>query len=89
MPIPNGIAMVFSAQNRFSNTGSLEQNQWQHHNVGHKLDPGWMNEGQDIAADSCADQEADKNRRHAPPNVWDALAVDEEDIPIDHQFHEH
>jgi hypothetical protein len=73
----------------FSDTGSLEQNQWQQHEVGHKLDPRRMNEGENIAADGDTDQETDQNGRHAPPNVWDALAVDEKDVSIDHQFHEH
>jgi hypothetical protein len=72
----------------FSDAGYLEQNQGQQHEVGHKLDSGRMNEGKNITADSYADQEADQNGRHALPNVRNALAVDEEDIAIDHQFHE-
>ena len=48
-----------------------------------------MNERENIAADRNADHEADQNWRHTPPNIRDALAVDEEDISIDHQFHEH
>jgi hypothetical protein len=73
----------------FSDTGGLEQNQWQQHEVGHKLYPGRMNKGENLAPDRDTDQEADQNRRHAPPNVRDALAVDEEDVSNDHQFHEH
>ena len=48
-----------------------------------------MNKGENIVPDRDTDQEADQNRRHAPPNVRDALAVDEEGVSIDHQFHEH
>lgn len=48
-----------------------------------------MNKGENIAPDRDTDQEADQNRCHAPPNVRDALAVDEEDVSNDHQLHEH
>jgi hypothetical protein len=47
-----------------------------------------MDEGKSIAAECNTDQEADQIGCHAPPNVRDALAVDEEDVAIDHQFHE-
>ena len=57
--------------------------------VGHKLDPGRMNERENVAADRDADLEADQNGCHAPPNVRDVLAVDGEDVAIEHQLHEH
>lgn len=73
----------------FSDTGSLEQNQWQQHEVRDKLDPCRMNERKNITADSHADQKTDQNGRHPPPDVSDAVAIDEEHISIDHQFHKH
>ena len=48
-----------------------------------------MNEGENVAADRDTDHEADQNGCHAPPNVRDALPIDEENISVDHQFHEH
>ena len=87
--ISEGYRDGFFGLDGFSDTGSLEQNQRQQHEVGHKLDPGRMNERENIAADCHTDHEADQNGRHAPPNVRNALAVDEEDVSIDHQFHEH
>lgn len=89
IPTPKGIAMAFFGSDGFSDPGSLEQNQWQQHEVGHKLDPGRMNERENVAADRDTDQETDQNGCDAPPNVRDTLAVDTEDVAIDHQLHEH
>jgi len=48
-----------------------------------------MDERKNVTADGDPDQEAYENGCHAPPNVRDALAVDEEDVAIDHQFNKH